>query len=505
MAFNKKKKKTMLGVTTVIFIIILITMILSAILSAIGLQAEKSVISNGILTVSFISIKNFLSVDGLKYLFSNVVLNFRMLEPIALVIISIISFGILETSGLMHHCFSPLKRLSNKTLTMIVLAISFMSTFFGEYAFALVLPFIGALYSSLGKNASLGILISFLGITLGYGSGLIFNYDQILLGSLTELAATMDVDKNYTFNNFSTSIIMTASLVIFVPIGALLIDNYVAPYFGKNNNLNNEKNMSKKGLVYASIAFILLLLAGIYMIVPNLPGSGLLLDMEQDSYFAKLFSINAPFKEGVCLIILILFMVPSWIYGKVSKNLETSMGISDSLAFGLNDCGFLLMITFLGSIMISVFEWTGIGEFLVYKVVEILSKFQLSGILLIVIFFLLMVAVTFFVPSTLQKWSFISPVIVPLFMRANITPDFTQFIFQVADGVGKSFSIFFPYFLITIGLMQKYNYDDVKVTFGSVLKRIVPVIVIMMIFWILFIVLWYLSGFPVGIGEYTTL
>lgn len=505
MAFKKKNKKTMLGVATTILIVTFITIILSAVLSKFGFQAEKNIVSNGIFTVSFTSIKNFLSVDGIKYLFGNVVLNFRMLEPIVLVIISIISFGILETSGLMHHFFSPLKRLSSKTLTMLVLLFSFISTFFGEYSFALMLPFVGALYSSIGKNAALGVLTSFLGITLGYGSGFLFNYDQILLGNLTQVAATMDVDKNYIYNNFSTSIIMTVSFLIFVPIISLLIENYITPYFGKNTNISNEKNTSKKGLIYALIAFVLLLLLGIYMIVPDLPGSGILLDMEQDTYFGKLFSTNSPFREGICLLILILFTIPSWIYGKVSKNLETSTGVSDSLSIGLNDCGFLLMITFLGSIMISVFEWTGIGEFLVCKVVEVLSQFQLSGILLIIIFFLLMVIVTIFVPSTLTKWTLISPVIVPLFMRANITPDFTQFIFQVADGVGKSISIFFPYFLITIGLMQKYNDDDMKLTIGGTLKRIMPVVLLTMAFWLLFLIIWYLSGFPVGISEYTTL
>lgn len=155
--------------------------------------------------------------------------------------------------------------------------------------------------------------------------------------------------------------------------------------------------------------------------------------------------------------------------------------------------------------MISVLEWTGIGDFVVCKVVEILSKFQLSGILLIIIFFILMVIATLFVPSTTTKWSLISPVIVPLFMRANITPDFTQFIFQVADGVGKSLSIFFPYFLIMMGLMQKYNYDDSRITVGGTIKRILPVVAITGALWILFLVIWYLAGFPVGLGEYTTI
>ena len=263
--------------------------------------------------------------------------------------------------------------------------------------------------------------------------------------------------------------------------------------------------MSKNAFFYSTLAFVVLLLFRIYLIVPGFPGSGILLDLEQNTYFEKLFSTNSPFREGICLILLALTIIPSYIYGKISKNLETSTGVSDSLALGLNDCGFLLLIVFLGSIMISVLEWTGMGDFILCKVVEILSKFQLSGILLLVIFFISMIIVTIFVPSTLTKWSLISPVIVPLFMRANITPDFTQFIFQVADGVGKSISIFFPYFLIMMGLMQKYNYDDAKITVGGTIKRILPVVAITAALWILFLIIWYLAGFPVGLNEYTTI
>ena len=124
MAFKKKKNKICLGVATTMLLTTVFIIILSAILSKLGLQAEKNVLSNGSLMVSFTSIKNFLSVEGIKYLFSNVILNFRMIEPLAFTIVSIIAFGILEASGLMQMCFSPLKKVTNKTLTMIVLLIS---------------------------------------------------------------------------------------------------------------------------------------------------------------------------------------------------------------------------------------------------------------------------------------------------------------------------------------------------------------------------------------------
>ena len=503
MAFKKKKKKIVIGTVTTMLIITLVTIIASAILAKFGIQAEKTSLANGSLIVSFTSVKNFLSVEGIQYLFNNVILNFQMFDPIALIIVSILAFGILEVSGLLQMLTTPLKHFTNKGLTTFIVLIGCISTFFGEYSFVFMVPFAGMLYRTLGKNGMLGIVTSFLGITLGYGSGLIFNYDQVTLGVLTQAAATLEVDKNYLFNSFSSSIIMTASMILFVPIISSLIENYVSPYFDKPTVTNNERNVSKKALFYAGLSFLILLIIMICMIIPG--RFGILLDTNENTYFNQLFSPNAPFKNGIILMFAILTIIPSYIYGKISKNIETSVGITDGLAIGLQDCGCLFMISFFGSIMISVFEWTGIGELFVCKIIEILSKFSISGILLITIFFILVIIMTVFVPSTLTKWSLMSPIVVPLFMRANITPDFTQFIFQVADGVGKSVSVFFPYFLIMIGLIHKFNSEDMKVGMGNIVKRTMPVVLITAALWIIFFIIWYLAGFPVGISEYATL
>lgn len=505
MAFKKRKKRIFLGTISIITIVMIVTVISSAILSKVGFQAEKTALVNGSLIVSFTTINNFLSSDGLRYLFENVILNFQMFEPLLILVISMIAFGLSETSGLLQFTFSPWKKLTSKTVTFLIVLLSFVSSILGEYSFAIMLPFAGILYNYLGKNSILGVLTAFLGITLGYGSGFLINNEQLLLGGLTQIAATMEVDKTYIFNGFSSSIIMTVSMAVFVPIITLLIENQLAVYFDKPTFTNSERNESKKAFFFATLSFVVLLLLFIYMIIPGLPASGVLLDMTQTAYYDQLFSTTSPFSQGLPLILLILIAVPSYIYGKVSKNIETSMGVTDSLAIGLKDCGYLFLLAFFGSIMIGIFEWTGIGEVAVCKIIEVLSKFQISGILLIGIFFILVVLMTVLVPSTLTKWSLMSPIVVPLFMRANITPDFTQFIFQVADGIGKSLSIFFPYFLLLIGLLHKYNFDDIKVSIGSMLRRMMPVILIMIVLWILFLVMWYLAGFPMGISEYATL
>lgn len=498
---KKNKNKKIFGPITVMIIISLVIIISSFIASLLGLQAEKTVINNSVLETSLITVNNFLSLDGIKYLFGNTILNFQMFEPLVMVIISLIAFGIADTSGLLQIIFKPLRYVKPSTITLLVVLLGFLSSIIGEYSFVILLPLVALVYKYIGRNSVLGIITAFLGITLGYASGILFNYDHYLLGTLTQMAATIDVDPNYTYNNFSTLYIMLGSMVIMVPIIAKLIDVQIAPKFKKPLIEESDMGVSKKGLIFSSVAFGLMLLIIAYMIVPGVLGSGILLDNESPTYIAKLFSDNAPFKEGIMLIFLLIMMVCSFVYGKFSKNLETSQGFTESLSKCLQNSGYLLALMFFASQMIAILEWTGLGEIVVCKIVEMLSLFQTSGVLLIIVFFILTIIMTLFIPSVLAKWTVVSPLIVPLFMRANITPDMTQFVFQVADGIGKSITPLFAFFIVMLGFMHNNNADEeYNISIFGTIKLILPTVLIIAAFWIVFIAIWYLAGFPIGIA-----
>lgn len=503
---NRNKKKKIVGPITTIIVISIIIIIASAITSLLGVQAEKTIINNASLETSLVTVNNFLSVDGIKYLFGNTILNFKLFEPLVLLIISLLAFGIADASGLLQIIFKPLRRVKPSIITLLVVFLGFVSSVLGQYSFVIFIPLVGLLYKHIGSNSVLGIITMFLGITIGFGAGIIFNYDSYMLGTLTKTAATIDVDPNYNYNNFSTIFIMIATMLIMVPIVSKLIDVKIAPKFKKPILEESDMNVSKKGFRFSTIAFIFMLLITLYMIIPGFLGSGILLDKDQSSYIAKLFSDGSPFKEGIMLIFLIIMIVCSYIYGKFSKNIETSRGFSEGLAKCLHHSGYLLVLMFFTSQMIAILDWTNLGEVVVCRLVQMLSLFQMSGILLIIVFFVMVLIMTIIMPSTLEKWTIVSPLIVPLFMRSNITPELTQFIFQVADGIGKSITPLFAYFMVMLGLMHHNNADEeYSISIFGTIKLMLPTTLIIAAFWLILIVIWYLAGFPLGISGYSTL
>ena len=109
---------------------------------------------------------------------------------------------------------------------------------------------------------------------------------------------------------------------------------------------------------------------------------------------------------------------------------------------------------------------------------------------------------TLLVPSSVDKWVLISPIIIPLFMRSNITPNYTQFLFGVADGVGKSITPLFPYYILLVGLIGKYRSDkDLR----DILKLVYPIALMIGGVLLLLLIGWFLIGLPLGIGTYISL
>jgi len=104
----------------------------------------------------------------------------------------------------------------------------------------------------------------------------------------------------------------------------------------------------------------------------------------------------------------------------------------------------------------------------------------------------------------MNKWEIVAPIYIPLLMRANISPAFTQTLFQISDSIGKLFSPIYVYLIITIGFMYKYNKEG-NVGIISTMKKIMPVILLLSLTWLVILLGWYLLGLPIGIGSSITL
>ena len=262
-----------------------------------------------------------------------------------------------------------------------------------------------------------------------------------------------------------------------------------------------EFNKSGRALKVTALVFIIFLAIFIYSIIPNLPLSGLLLDSNNGSYMDQLFSEHAAFREGFLLLFIIVFMICGYIYGKISRNIKNNKEYNKAISKAFENTGFLFASLFFASLMISIIDWTNITTVISVNLIDFLGKMQLSGFFLIVLTLLVCIIISIISPKTIYNWQLMAPVLV----RANITPSFTQFIFKVADSIGKSFSPIYIYLIIAIGFLYKYDDDRDNITIFGTIKKMMPITIMLTIAWIVIILGWNLLGMRTGLGTYTTI
>ena len=500
---KKNKEKRIYGNIFILILAISITILLSFILGTLQFGTQLAEISNGFLQTTLTTVQNILSKEGILYLINNTIANYRIIEPLVLLLISFMSVSILKSSGLLEHLVKPLKKVKTEYIVFLTIFICSISTLFGNYSYIILLPLNALIYSLVGRSPILGLIATFIGIASGYGSGLIYDYNYYLMGLATESAASFEIDSSYKFNLLSNFYIMLSSTVIVSIALTYVIKDKLENKYSKIEEAKEVK-YNDKALLKTTIASTILLGLLTYSIIPNLPLSGLLLDESQTNYIAMLFGVNSPFYNGFMTIAFSLIFILSLVYGYTSKKFKTTKDISDGLTCEFKNIGYVFVILFFATIFIEIVEWSNLGTVITSLITNLLSNLQFSGILLIITLFIATILMSIIMPSTIAKWNILSPLVIPLFMRANITPEFTQFIFAVADGIGKIISPTYIYFYLFIGLLNMYKKEE-EISFKNIFKDIIPVFLLIALIWLLIIMAWYIVGIPLGIGTTTIL
>ena len=111
-----------------------------------------------------------------------------------------------------------------------------------------------------------------------------------------------------------------------------------------------------------------------------------------------------------------------------------------------------------------------------------------------------------FLTSTANKWYIFSPIMVPIFMQSNISPQFAQIVMRAGDSITKGFTPFLASFAIYIGYLNLYNLNkDKPYTIRKSMQLILPYFLLIALAWILIVVGWYILGLPIGPGVSPTI
>ena len=488
-----------------------ITILVSGILSLIGAQATYNKIDPNLYeyTPTTVQVNSLLSLSGLKYIFTNTVLNFVSFTPLSSLIIILIGFGIMEKSGFLKTAITLLtKKAKRKNVTFALVLTCILLSLVGDLPYVVMIPLAGVLFMYGKRNPAIGIVAAFAALTCGSGlSVFLTSIDSTLLAQ-TKLGAMM-LDQNYTITTFAFIFIMSVAILAVAIAITKITEDYTAKKLAKYDfELKNDEEeeefkigkQEKRGLIISLIAGFVYLLIFIYNIVPGLPFSGNLLDYSQSFYIDKLFSYNSFFSNGFVFIITMLFVILGFFYGIGAKTIKNNKDFSDALGHSLDGTGKILVLIFFAATFISIFKQTNIGTYIVASFANFISKGHFSGFMLIFIIFIVSAISTLFLPSSISKWAIIGGSIVPLCMNAGISPEFAQVIYRFGECATIGLTPLLAYYVIYLAYLEKYNKKSRPLSLFETLKYQVPYSLVTALVLIIIIIIWYVIGVPIGIG-----
>lgn len=510
-----KKKKIRLHPALVFLILTLVIMIISSIGSILNLEASYYVVNEatGDLTTQVVTINNLFNRTGLQYLISNMINNFLSFAPLGNLIVGLLGIGVAYKSGFLNSLFKMIgEKIPRKFLTFIVVFLGIIFSMFYEVGYVILIPLAAILFMNLGRHPSAGICAAFSGITFGYGANAIVNrLDSVLLDYSNK--ATSILDSTYNVNLYGNVIFTIVSAFLLSYVGMIVTERFIISKLGKyyfdEEEPSQDGEVSKrerKGVIISLLATFVASLLLIYCIIKGLPFSGLLLDLSQSRYVDMLFGEGSYFYQGSVMIFSFMLIFSSLIYGIRVKSIDDNRDLVDGMSYYLKDVASLLVLIFFAAQFCLIFKETNMGIFIVASLSELLNGMQLSGLSLVVITFVIVAISTFFVPMASTKWAMLSPIIVPMFMQASMTPEFAEAVFRAADSSMKGITPLFSYFVILIGYLHIYNKrkNDV-ITITDAMSLMIPYAIAFTILWFVIILAFYIIGIPIGIGTWVML
>ncbi|MEB6043959.1 AbgT family transporter [Staphylococcus pseudoxylosus] len=444
-----------------------------------------------------IAIKSILSSDGLSMILNDAVKNFSEFPALGLVLAVMLGIGVSEKTGYFDKLMiQVVHKAPKKIIIPVIILVGILGNAAGDAATIVLPPLTAMVFIKLGYHPIAGLAMAYASALGGFSANVMIGMSDALLYAFTEPAAKI-VSDNVHVNVAMNWYFIAASIIVLLPAVYWVTMRFVIPRLGtydtsnsdikvdeENTGLTPEEN---KAVFWANISFFAMIALLIILAIP------------QNSFLrnAKTGSLlnDAPIINGVGLIILVLFLVPGLVYGIKMKVFHNSKDLGKMLADSMGSMGSFIVIVFFAAQLLAFLEWSNLGVIVAVKGASLLQG--QNGIVLILGIILLSALINLLIGSASAKWGILAPIFIPMLMLVGFHPAFTQMLYRIGDSISNPITPMMPYLPLLLSYAQKY---DNNMKLGSLLSSLMPYTIVLSIVWPLFMIIWYLLGWPLGPG-----
>lgn len=438
--------------------------------------------------------RNLLSADGIRWIYENIIHNFLKFPPLGYVLVVMIGIGVAEGSGLFETMIRALVLgAPRKLITGAIVLAGIVSHLAAEAGYVILIPLGAMIFHALGRHPMAGLAAAFVGVSGGFGASFFIGSIDPILAGISESAAQM-IDPEMIVNPAVNYYFMFASCFVVLFAGVWVTEKIVEPRLGKYEGdaeklpIGHLSNTERKGLRNAGWA---LLATIILLAVTVIPENGLLRDPETGSV------LHSPFFKGIIIGILLLFFFPGLAYGITVGTIKNDKDVARHLSKSMGTMGGYIVLVFFAAQFVYFFNYSNLGIIFAIKGANTLQSIGLTGIPLIIGFVLLSGFINMFMGSASAKWAIMAPVFIPMLMLIDPAyhPGLTQAAFRIGDSFTNLITPMMSYFALIVTFAEKY---DKRNGIGTIISTMLPYSIVLGIAWTAFLVLWMLTGLPLG-------
>jgi aminobenzoyl-glutamate transport protein len=450
------------------------------------------------------AVKGLLNADGVRYLFTSFVDNFRDFSAVTIILVVMIGVGLAEAAGLIGALIRKLVGVSSRSsLTFIIVLLGIISSVASDAGYLVLIPLGAAAFLSVGRHPLAGIAAAFAGVAAGFGVNFLITPLDGVLTEITNDAAGLagpeshiDLAANLFFGIGSTIFVA----VVLTMITSRLVEGRLGTYEPAVASDATELDADQGPEVTAEAEALGLRYAlwgalGVIVVVALLtaiPGAPL-----RNPETGKIIG-DSPFMDSLILIISLIFFAAGLGYGRGAGTLRGTDAVLKTITKSWAGLASLLFLFLLIAQFIAYFNFTNIAQVVAVKLGDVLEDLDIGAVWLLIGVILITLVVDLIIPAAIAKWALLAPIFVPLFIRLGVAPQTVLAAYRVGDSPANVITPLMAYFPLIVVFVKRYQQDS---GIGTVVSLMLPYVFILTVLWTLFFVAWYVLGIPLGPGS----
>ncbi|MBV1687377.1 AbgT family transporter [Novosphingobium sp. G106] len=338
----------------------------------------------------------------------------------------------------------------------MIILLGMLTTHAVDAGYLVYVPLAGLVFAQAGRNPVLGIVLGFVGCATGLAGNLVPGQYDVLILSITQTGAHLLVPK-WEMNPLGNWWFIVAIATTFIGLGwlitARIIEPRLGPWQGSGESASTDQPVlgpvEKRGLRAAGLAALVFVgVVGLLMLNPA---------------YSPLYDRAAPpgqqivpFYRALAGLLLVFFLVTGWAYGKAAGTIAGHRDLVAMMAKGLEGVLPYLVLVFFAAHFVAMFGWSNLGSITAIRGAAQLRALDAPPALLLPLLTTASAWLDFLIASGSAKWTAMAPVVVPMLMLLDVSPEMTTAAYRVGDTVTNLISPLNPYFVLTLIFCQRW-------------------------------------------------